>query len=69
LVARSSPVDTAAPPDSVASAFLEFYMRTHDWDPPGDIGAADVRRSHVDDAVATFLVEQGDGAVLAVACL
>ena len=62
-------VDTDAAPDAVASAFLQFYVRTHAWDPPGKIGAADVRRSHVDDAVARLLVRDTDDSVLAVGCL
>jgi GNAT superfamily N-acetyltransferase len=62
-------VETAATPDAVASAFLEFYARTHTWDPPGEIGAADVRQSHVDDAVATLLVREADASVVAVGCL
>jgi hypothetical protein len=62
-------VDTGAAPDVVASAFLQFYVRTHTWDPPGDIDVADVRHSHVDDAVATVLVREPDDSVLAVGCL
>lgn len=35
----------------------------------GEISAADVRRSHVDDAQATLLVGEVGGPVLAVGCL
>jgi GNAT superfamily N-acetyltransferase len=62
-------VDTDAAPEAVASAFLQYYVRTHAWDHPGEIGAVDVRRSHVDDAVATLLVRDADVSVLAVGCL
>jgi GNAT superfamily N-acetyltransferase len=62
-------VDTTAAPDDVAAAFLKFYLRTHTWDPPGAIDATDIRCSHVDAAVATLLVRDPDGPVLAVGCL
>ena len=62
-------IDAGAAPDAVASAFLQFYIRTHTWDPPGDIQIPDVRRSHVDEAAATLLVGEPGGAVLAVGCL
>jgi GNAT superfamily N-acetyltransferase len=62
-------VDTAAPSDAVAEAFLQFYVRFHSWDPPGDIGAAEVRRSHVDPAATTLLVRDAAGSVAAVGCL
>lgn len=39
------------------------------WDPPGEVGAADVRGSHVEEAVATLLVRDTEDSVLAVGCL
>ncbi|MGH9042599.1 MAG: hypothetical protein ACRDZ3_20485 [Acidimicrobiia bacterium] len=47
-------IDEEAAPDAVAEAFLAFYVRNHAWDPPGDLSVADVRASHVADAVAKW---------------
>jgi GNAT superfamily N-acetyltransferase len=62
-------VDTSAPPDVVAEAFLALYLRIHGWDPPGEISADDVRTAHVDPAAAMLLVRAADGSVGAVGCL
>ncbi len=62
-------IDDAPAPDRVATAFRDFYLQSHHWDPPGDMTAADIRRTHVDEAVAALLVRNLEGAVLAVGCL
>jgi GNAT superfamily N-acetyltransferase len=63
------PVDNAAKPDEVAAAFLDWYLRTHTWDPPGELSPADMRASHTDEATESLLVRGDDSSVLAVGCL
>jgi GNAT superfamily N-acetyltransferase len=62
-------IDAAPTPDRSAAAFRDFYVHSHDWDPPGDMSPADVRRTHVDDATAALLVLNREGTVLAVGCI
>jgi GNAT superfamily N-acetyltransferase len=62
-------VDTSPPPEAAAEAFLALYVRIYGWDPPGEIGPADVRTTHVDPAATTLLVRAADGSTLAIGCL
>lgn len=49
-------IDAAPTSDRAAAAFRDFYVRSHEWDPPGDMSAADICRTHVDEATAAALV-------------
>lgn len=62
-------VEIDAAPDAVAAALLDIYVRTHAWDPPGDIDVADVLAVHVADAAVTLTVRDATGVVLAAAGL
>jgi hypothetical protein len=62
-------IDAAPTSDRLAAAFRDFYVRSHEWDPPGDMSAADIRRTHVDEATAAVLVLNRQGTVLAVGCV
>jgi hypothetical protein len=62
-------IDAAPTSDRLAAAFRDFYVRSHEWDPPGDMSAADIRRTHVDEATAAMLVLNREGTVLAVGCI
>jgi hypothetical protein len=62
-------IDAAPTSDRLAAAFRDFYVRGHEWDPPGDMSAADIRRTHVDEATAAVMVLNRQGAVLAVGCI
>ena len=63
------PVEFDAAPDAVAAALFDVYLRTHGWDPPGDIGVDDVLAVHVAEAAVTLMVRDAAGAVLAAAGL
>lgn len=63
------PVECNAAPDLVAAAMFDFYLRTHAWDPPGNISVDDVLTVHVADAASALMVRDGTGIVLAAACL
>jgi hypothetical protein len=62
-------VDIDAAPDAVAAALLDIYVRTHAWDPPGDIDVDGVLAVHVADAAVTLMVRDASGAALAAAGL
>ena len=62
-------VEIDAAPDAVAAALLDVYVRTHEWDPPGDIDVDDVLAVHVTDAAVTLLVRDATGVGLAAAGL
>jgi len=68
-VRRDLVVDGRPDLDRVAAAFRDFYVRGHRWDPAGDMSAADLRGTHVEEAAAAVLVLDRDGAALAVGCL
>jgi hypothetical protein len=59
------PVDDDPVPARAAEAFRAFYATTHEWDPLGDVAPDEFVASHIDDAVACFVVGEG----LAVGCL
>ena len=63
------PVEIDAAPDAVAAALLDIYVRTHAWDPPGDIDVDDVLAVHVTEAAVTLMVRDTTGVVLAAAGL
>jgi GNAT superfamily N-acetyltransferase len=62
-------IDAAPTSDRLAAAFRDFYVRSHEWDPAGDMSAADIRRTHVDEATAAMLVLNREGTVLAAGCI
>jgi hypothetical protein len=62
-------VEIDAAPDAVAAALLDIYVRSHAWDPPGDIDVGDVLASHVAEAAVTPMVRDATGVVLAAAAL
>ena len=62
-------VEFNAAPDLMASALFDIYLRTHAWDPPGNIGVDDVLAVHVADAAFALMVQDATGVVLAAACL
>ena len=64
------PVEFNPAPDAVAAALLDVYLRTHAWDPPGDIDVDDVLAVHVAEAAVTLMVrDPATGVVLAAAGL
>jgi GNAT superfamily N-acetyltransferase len=60
-------VEIDAAPEAVAAALLDIYVRTHAWDPPGDIDVDDVLAVHVADAAVTLMVRDAPGVALAAA--
>lgn len=62
-------VEIDAAPEAVAAALLDIYVRTHAWDPPGDIDVGDVLAVHLTEAAVTLMVRDTTGVVLAAAGL
>ena len=62
-------VDFDAEAQAVAAALLDVYLRTHEWDPPGDVSVGDVLAVHVSEAAVTLMVRDAAGVVLAAAGL
>jgi len=52
-------------PADIAAAFLDFYVSSHGWDPPGPMTLDDITRSHIADAALTILVRTPGGEALA----
>jgi GNAT superfamily N-acetyltransferase len=62
-------VEMPASVDDAADAFRQFYVTTHDWDPPGPITIDDILTSHINGATVTMVVRDTTGEPLAAACL
>jgi GNAT superfamily N-acetyltransferase len=75
LEARRSPshrdliVEAPAPPSIAAAAFRDFYLSSHNWDPPGPMTAEDIAETHIADAAFTIVVRTPAGEMLAAGCL
>lgn len=62
-------VESPADPVDAATAFRDFYLSSHDWDPAGPITIDDIRQSHLAEAAYTIVVRSPAGQALAVGCL
>jgi GNAT superfamily N-acetyltransferase len=62
-------VEGGAAPALAAAAFRDFYLSSHDWDPPGPMTEADISRTHLAEATGTILVRSPAGESLAVGFL
>ena len=62
-------VEMPASVNDAAEAFRQFYVTTHDWDPPGPITVDDILASHINEATVTMVVRDAAGEPLAAGCL
>ena len=62
-------VEEALEPALAAAAFRDFYLSSHDWDPPGPMTVADITQTHIAEATGTIVIRSAGGEPLAVGCL
>jgi GNAT superfamily N-acetyltransferase len=62
-------VEMPASPSAAAAAFRDFYISSHDWDPPGEMSVGDINETHIAEAVDLIVVRSATGEPLAAGCL
>ena len=62
-------IEAPAAPTAIAAAFRDFYVSSHDWDPPGPITLDDISKVHLTDATLAIVVRGPSGEPLAAGCL
>jgi GNAT superfamily N-acetyltransferase len=62
-------IEAPAAPSAAAAAFRDFYVSSHNWDPPGPMTIEDIMETHIAEAVELIVVRSPAGEALAVGCL